>query len=298
MVEYNPKSKYENPLSTEEFFEDVFFALSSRNILKLIKPLLKAVKGYEPEKVTNLFVSPYEAVEMLKTKGCVVLTDDEEVAQKADTMGISIFVGYASQISRVQAKYKLDINSGDLDTTLPSSLEKAISLYQQSCQQPAKPTVLIVEDEPNYLKLCKDTFEDEGFKVKTAKNVDEAILRIQERGIDVIVTDLKLDYASSGGFHVLQTVIAEKLNIPIILHTCSGSNPTVVSTAKKAGMYDVLKKETGSEIKLLDIVKGLLEPKGQSMSPLSDGTIDQYAGELDAEKRIRIFREELEKTRH
>ena len=53
-------------------------------------------------------------------------------------------------------------------------------------------TVLIVDDEPDILDILKYILEKEGFKVKKAKNGEEAIERAYDEKPDLILLDIMM----------------------------------------------------------------------------------------------------------
>ncbi|HET9793505.1 MAG TPA: response regulator, partial [Thermoanaerobaculia bacterium] len=53
-----------------------------------------------------------------------------------------------------------------------------------------KGTVLLVEDEKPALDLLRKILEAEGFHVATAGNGREALDRLEEEIVDVVITDL------------------------------------------------------------------------------------------------------------
>lgn len=56
--------------------------------------------------------------------------------------------------------------------------------------------ILIVDDEIQLLDLLKMEFEDEGFEVRTAESVDDAVLHLQEFSPQIVLSDLKMPVKS------------------------------------------------------------------------------------------------------
>jgi len=88
------------------------------------------------------------------------------------------------------------------------------------------PTVLLIDDETNWLELGRDYFEGAGFKVVEASSGAAALKMITEEGLipDFILTDV--DYKTHDGMNGIK--FAEKLNtmegggysgIPVLIHT-------------------------------------------------------------------------------
>ncbi|MDA3786456.1 MAG: response regulator, partial [Deltaproteobacteria bacterium] len=53
-------------------------------------------------------------------------------------------------------------------------------------------TILIVDDEPNYLIVLQDLLEDEGFEVFTANNGQEALHICRDTDLDLVLTDMQM----------------------------------------------------------------------------------------------------------
>lgn len=81
----------------------------------------------------------------------------------------------------------------------------------------ARPTVLVVEDEPAQREVLSYNLEAEGFAVSKAGTGDEALLLIQEHAPDIIVLDWMLPGVS--GIEVCRRIKArsETRAIPVIM---------------------------------------------------------------------------------
>jgi two-component system, cell cycle sensor histidine kinase and response regulator CckA len=54
----------------------------------------------------------------------------------------------------------------------------------------SRPTVLIVDDEPDVLRLLQSILTEEGYEVIAAKNADSAIKAFERRRPDLLLTDV------------------------------------------------------------------------------------------------------------
>jgi DNA-binding response OmpR family regulator len=77
--------------------------------------------------------------------------------------------------------------------------------------------ILVVEDEPSLLQLYQKELEDEGFKVITATDGDEAINLTKRLSPDLVVLDIKISKVL--GLEVLKEIKAFDLKIPVILNS-------------------------------------------------------------------------------
>ena len=75
--------------------------------------------------------------------------------------------------------------------------------------------VLVIDDEANIRLLYAQELADEGYEVVTAANVSEALNRLDEQTFDLVILDIKLK--SESGLDLLQQIVKERHNLPVIL---------------------------------------------------------------------------------
>ncbi len=78
-------------------------------------------------------------------------------------------------------------------------------------------TVLLVDDSPCIRHVCGLELEREGYQVVLAAHGKEALAKVGEKSVDLIILDMQMRPTS--GFEVLARVRAEHPDIPIIAHT-------------------------------------------------------------------------------
>ena len=100
-------------------------------------------------------------------------------------------------------------------------------------------TILTIDDEENIRNGLADNFELEGYLVKQAPNGKEGLALIEQGGIDIVITDLRMDGIS--GEEVVRQVTTKHPGIPIIVLTGHGSIDDATA-AIKAGAFDFLTK--------------------------------------------------------
>lgn len=118
-------------------------------------------------------------------------------------------------------------------------------------------TILTIDDEENIRNGLADNFELEGYDVKQAASGEEGLKLIAEGGIDLVITDLRMDGIS--GSEVVKKVCSEHPGIPIIVLTGHGSIDDATA-ALKAGAFDFLTKPLDLD-HLNKIVKNALQGK-------------------------------------
>lgn len=115
-------------------------------------------------------------------------------------------------------------------------------------------TVLIVEDREGLAKMLSQALADAGYAPLWAKDGREGIATLQEKRIDIIVTDLKLPYKS--GLDVLHAAKAHHAATPVIIMTAHGSFDLAVKAVKE-GAFDFIAKPFEPDHLLLQIEKAL-----------------------------------------
>ena len=66
-------------------------------------------------------------------------------------------------------------------------------IYPNMKKRDGKPhSILVVDDDPTFCTIMKELLRQNGFDVRHAYNVDEALERIREREPDLILTDIMM----------------------------------------------------------------------------------------------------------
>jgi DNA-binding NtrC family response regulator len=77
--------------------------------------------------------------------------------------------------------------------------------------------LLVVDDEANIRLLYAQELSDEGYQVVTAASALEAVEKLEAESFDLVVLDIKLKNES--GIELLQRIVKERHNLPVILCT-------------------------------------------------------------------------------
>lgn len=99
--------------------------------------------------------------------------------------------------------------------------------------------VLIVDDEPNALKILSAILSDKGFRIFDARGIDVAISIINKHDIDAIVTDIKM--IGGDGMELFHYVKQHFSEIPVIFLTAYGSVDSAVSAITQGAFYYFIK---------------------------------------------------------
>ncbi|MFX0080013.1 MAG: sigma-54-dependent transcriptional regulator, partial [Candidatus Hermodarchaeota archaeon] len=127
-------------------------------------------------------------------------------------------------------------------------------------------SILVVDDDRNVCKVLKGLLEKAGFNVLAAYDVDTAMPIIDERDLDLIITDLKMPGKS--GMDLLTLSQVRKPAVPVIMITAYGNIEAAVSAIKK-GAYDFITKPF-DESELLNVIKKALAESQKNKELISD----------------------------
>src|SRR5437016_213653 len=104
---------------------------------------------------------------------------------------------------------------------------------------PIRPTILVVEDEPELRQVVVDSLESTGFTVAQAGDATDAMARLEGFAYDGLVLDLRLP--DGDGMDILDAAIARYPDIRSVVMTgCGGVSEAV--TAIKRGALDFVTK--------------------------------------------------------
>jgi CheY-like chemotaxis protein len=107
----------------------------------------------------------------------------------------------------------------------------------------AHPTVLVIDDSPDTLKLLSIYLSRTGFQVVTACSAEDGLAKLRHHAIDALVLDAKMPGANGG--HVCRVLqedpaYAARRHVPVIVYTgCPEEFPSEVRARWRADEYVV-----------------------------------------------------------
>ncbi|HEX5458433.1 MAG TPA: sigma-54 dependent transcriptional regulator [Steroidobacteraceae bacterium] len=122
--------------------------------------------------------------------------------------------------------------------------------------EPAKPAVLIVDDEPDLLELVSLTLSRMNLRTRTAPDVTTARKLLKSEAFDLCLTDMRLP--DGDGLDLVAWIQENRATVPVAVITAHGNVESAVR-ALKLGAFDfvskpldlgVLRKLVGSAIRL------------------------------------------------
>jgi two-component system, NtrC family, response regulator len=115
-------------------------------------------------------------------------------------------------------------------------------------------TVLIVDDEKNYLLVLSAVLEEEGFEVLTASSGQEALEIQKSSDLDLVLTDMKMP--GMDGIEALERIKARDPDLPVIMMTAHGTVDKAVEAMQK-GAYSYILKPFDNERLILFVKKAI-----------------------------------------
>ncbi len=102
-----------------------------------------------------------------------------------------------------------------------------------------KPTILIIEDDPDGRRSVEDAMQVSGYHTLSSDNGENGIGLFKKHDVDVILSDIRLP--DINGLEILSRIRQLDEHVPILLMTAYGTVSSAV-TALKSGAYDYILK--------------------------------------------------------
>jgi two-component system, NtrC family, response regulator len=115
-------------------------------------------------------------------------------------------------------------------------------------------TILVVDDEKNYLLVMETLLAGAGYGVLTIDSGEEALELTRRNDLDLIITDMKMPRMS--GIELMEQLKQVYPDLPVIMMTAYGTVEKAVEAMKK-GAFDYILKPFKNEELLLTIAKAL-----------------------------------------
>ena len=115
-------------------------------------------------------------------------------------------------------------------------------------------TILVVDDESNYLTVMEALLGEAGYEVLTAPSAIEALKISAAADLDLVLTDMKMPKMT--GIELLEKLQHLQPDLPVIIMTAFGTVEKAVSAMKK-GAFDYILKPFKNEEIMVTIAKAL-----------------------------------------
>jgi two-component system, NtrC family, response regulator GlrR len=127
----------------------------------------------------------------------------------------------------------------------------------------SRPSILVVDDDPDLLRLMQIRLAGAGYAVTTAESAERALAQLAAARPRLVVTDLRMN--GMDGMALFDAIHAAHPALPVIILTAHGTIPDAVSAVKK-GLFGYLTKPFDSKELLAEIERALMAAGGMSGS--------------------------------
>lgn len=103
----------------------------------------------------------------------------------------------------------------------------------------SKGDILIVDDEPNAIKVLSAILSEDGYAVLEAKDVESATKVIRKENVDAVITDLKMP--GKDGMQFFEYITEHYPDVPVIFLTAYGTVESAVSAIIHGAFYYFIK---------------------------------------------------------
>ncbi len=157
-------------------------------------------------------------------------------------------------------------------------------------------SILVVDDEPNYLIVLSELLRDEGFEVFTAASGKDGLAQVSSVDLDLVVTDMQMP--GMDGLQLLEAVKKQNEHLPVIMITAYAEVEKAVA-AMQAGAFNYLSKPFSNDELLVNINKAvhhysLLRENSRLRKEMLERT--GYSGMVGKSKHMQQVYELIEKV--
>jgi two-component system response regulator GlrR len=125
-----------------------------------------------------------------------------------------------------------------------------------------RPSILVVDDDPDLLRLMQIRLAAAGYAVTTADSGERALAQLAAARPRLVVTDLRM--SGMDGMALFQAIHAAHPALPVIILTAHGTIPDAVSAVKR-GVFGYLTKPFDAKELLAEIERALRAGGGTSL---------------------------------
>lgn len=138
----------------------------------------------------------------------------------------------------------------------------------------AKARVLIVDDDPDLLRLLTFRLEGAGYAVESADSAERALARLSASTPGLVITDLRM--SGMDGMALFENIHRSNPALPVIILTAHGTIPDAVAATQR-GVFGYLTKPFDSRELLLQVERAVA---------VSGSGIEKAAGETGWSEEI------------
>lgn len=187
----------------------------------------------------------------------LVLVDEILVKNLGRRLRRVRYVGGATVLET--GRVALILNSGEIIAALPKlRAVRTVALPRRVAHdKPLKRRILVVDDSPTTRTLNRTILEAAGFEVTVAVDGQDALRILEERGADLVLTDVEMPRMD--GFALTEAIRVSRVfsKLPVVLMTGLGTEQDK-ARGLEAGADAYLVKSAFDKDQLLDVIHQLL----------------------------------------
>ena len=149
-------------------------------------------------------------------------------------------------------------------TSLTSSPPHGNPAGRADASTAARNSILVVDDDPDLLRLIEIRLSSAGYAVTTAASAEQALAKISVARPRLVVTDLRM--SGMDGMALFEAVRSQNPALPVIILTAHGSIPDAVAAVKQ-GVFGYLTKPFDAKTLLAEVERAVAVSGGSASAP-------------------------------
>ena len=136
--------------------------------------------------------------------------------------------------------------------------------------------ILVVDDDPDLLKLLSMRLSAAGYRVTPAESAEEALVKIAMERPQLVLSDVQLP--GKDGLALFDAIRVQHPSLPVILLTAHGTIPDAVEATSR-GVFTYLTKPFDGKA-LLDVIANAIAMEGAADTASDSGEIEAWREEI------------------
>ncbi|MFL6625969.1 MAG: sigma 54-interacting transcriptional regulator [Vitreoscilla sp.] len=136
--------------------------------------------------------------------------------------------------------------------------------------------ILVVDDDPDLLKLLSMRLAAAGYRVTAAESAEEALVKIAMERPQLVLSDVQLP--GKDGLALFDAIRVQHPSLPVILLTAHGTIPDAVEATSR-GVFTYLTKPFDGKA-LLDVIANAIAMEGAADTASDSGEVEAWRAEI------------------
>jgi two-component system, NtrC family, response regulator GlrR len=136
--------------------------------------------------------------------------------------------------------------------------------------------ILVVDDDPDLLKLLSMRLSGAGYRVTAAESAEEALVKIAMERPQLVLSDVQLP--GKDGLALFDAIRVQHPSLPVILLTAHGTIPDAVEATSR-GVFTYLTKPFDGKA-LLDVIANAIAMEGAADTASDSGEVEAWRAEI------------------